>query len=167
MGRPPAECAKNGRANPVGISYLYTGTTPKCAIHEVRPHIGAYVSVVDMSIKDPASIYLVDLRFQPGAISPFEIDELEKFSQIIPFLKILDTKMSQPISPMKSDLDYLPIQYLCEFIKQQDVDGIVYKSAACHNPKDYNIVFFSDEYVERNSVKCYRVLENKVVFVNK
>ncbi len=164
MGKPPVELAKNGRANPIGISYLYTGTTPKCAIHEVRPHIGAYVSVVDLRIKDPASIYIVDLRFQPGTISPFEIDELEKFSQIIPFLKILDTKMSQPISPMKSDLDYLPIQYLCEYIKQQKVDGIVYKSAACHGVKDYNIVFFSDEHIERNSVKCYHVLKNRIEF---
>lgn len=166
MKKPPVHLAKSGRANPLGISYLYTGTTKECAIHEVRPPIGSYVSVVEMKINDPSNVYIVDLRFQSATLSPFEIDELELLSKRIPFFKLLDKKMSQAILPTRSELDYLPIQFLCEFIKQQDVDGIAYKSVACQN-EGYNIVFFSEDNVNFQSVKSYHIVRNTLSFEEK
>jgi hypothetical protein len=45
MGMPPKEKTKNGRANPVGIPYLYLASTIKTAISEVRPDITDFVTV--------------------------------------------------------------------------------------------------------------------------
>lgn len=162
MTRPPNTKAKSGRANPLGISYLYVSTTVSGAIHEVRPHIGAYVSVVEIHIKNPSAVYVVDLRFLDGTISPFGLDDLEAFSRERPLLKILDTEMSRAISPKRSELDYLPIQYLCESIKQQGADGIAYKSVACTNKDAYNLVFFLDNNIEYETVQCYYVSSNTI-----
>ncbi|MDC4227713.1 MAG: RES family NAD+ phosphorylase [Candidatus Manganitrophus sp.] len=50
MGRPPAELARNGRANPVGIPYLYVASTPETAIAETRPHPGDLISVAKFKV---------------------------------------------------------------------------------------------------------------------
>lgn len=162
MKKPPITKAKSGRANPLGISYLYVSTTVSGAIHEVRPHIGAYVSVVEIHIKNPSAFYIVDLRFLDGTISPFGLDDLEAFSRERPLLKILDSEMSRAISPKRSELDYLPIQYLCESIKQQGADGIAYKSVACLDKDTYNLVFFLDDHIEYKNVECHYVSSNTI-----
>ena len=45
MGAPPTNISKEGRLNPKGISYLYLSSGYKTAISEVRPRVGAPVSV--------------------------------------------------------------------------------------------------------------------------
>src|SRR5258706_9457584 len=48
MGAPPDLKARGGRANPNGISYLYAADEEATAIAEVRPYLGAKVSVAKM-----------------------------------------------------------------------------------------------------------------------
>ena len=163
MYNPPPEKAQNGRANPRGISYLYTATTLDGALHEVRPHIGAIVSVVELELKELSLSNIIDLRFLPGMISPFDIsDDLEAFSREIPFWKILDAEMSRAIAPHNTDIDYLPIQYLCEYIKIQGFSGIAYKSVANPTPDNFNIVFFSNQNISFNKIKRYRIDGNRL-----
>lgn len=158
MYNPPPEKAQNGRANPRGISYLYTATTPEGALHEVRPHIGAVVSVVDLELKDKSLTNIIDLRFLPGMISPFDMsDHLEEFSKEIPFWRILDAEMSRAIAPHNTDIDYLPIQYLCEYVKLQGFSGIAYKSVVSPNDDNFNVVFFSNQNMSFNEIKRYQI----------
>ena len=49
MKKPPATMALNGRANPLGIPYLYAASTIETAIAEVRGHKGESVTVLEFN----------------------------------------------------------------------------------------------------------------------
>lgn len=49
MGAPPREATRPGRLNPTGIPYLYLSSDKETAIAEVRPWMGANVTVASFS----------------------------------------------------------------------------------------------------------------------
>ncbi|WP_082926423.1 RES family NAD+ phosphorylase [Cupriavidus sp. D384] len=131
MGAPPSRVASHGRANPPGIPYLYVGSSPATAIAEIRPHTGEYVSVADFSI-DPARLRLVDLRAPKERISPFEIGDEDRIGALrsdIAFLERLGDELTRPVVPQGAAVEYVPSQYLCEFIKKAGWNGVVYRSS--------------------------------------
>jgi hypothetical protein len=73
LGSPPAKIAGHGRANPIGIPYLYVASERSTAIAEVRPHTGETVWVLDFTVPVD-QLQIVDLRNPRGTISPFEYD---------------------------------------------------------------------------------------------
>lgn len=149
MGPPPREKTKNGRANPVGIPYLYVASDINTAIHESRPFINETVTIGKFKLIDAISI--VDLR----SISPFKFSGHEDIDELIPkikYLRRLGLDLSKPISPKDADLDYLPTQYLCEFIKKQGWDGVAYNSGISDG---YNLAIFSVEKLKCNRTSFY------------
>ena len=127
LGRPPAEFATAGRANPVGISYLYMASNEYTAISEVRPTVTDRVSVGTFIAKD--EVRLVDL-LRPGIKSPFDPDiDLELTVKHLGYMRLLGDEISKPVNPRTSNLDYLQSQYLCEFIKTCGYDGVLFKSS--------------------------------------
>lgn len=137
IGMPPADKSKSGRANPVGIPYFYLASTSVTAIAEVRPSVTDVVSVGCFRIKKPLKI--VDLADFPE-ISPFRFgDEIGKITLYLGFLKILSEEISKPINPRKAELEYIPLQYLCEFIKTLGYDGLGFKSSIGDG---YNLLTF-------------------------
>ena len=61
------------------------------------------------------------------------------------FLRILGSEISKPLRPKGADLDYIPLQYLCEFIKNGKYDGVAYASSVSNG---YNLAIFSDNKLE-------------------
>jgi len=53
------------------------------------------------------------------------------------------------------NLDYLPTQYLCEFIKSLGFDGVEYRSAMAEG--GYNLAVFNDKNLECVTAKHYQV----------
>ena len=129
MGAPPKNIASSGRANPVGITCLYVASTVKTALSEVRPHKGDLVSIADFSVIE--RLNLVDLRDPRKSILPFIYSETELriIYSGLNLLEILGHELTKPISQHKAELEYLSSQYLCEFIKSQGYDGVLYKSS--------------------------------------
>lgn len=156
MGKPPKKVATGGRANPIGISYLYVASDKETAIAEIRPHKGDYVSVVKMSM--PEDLNLVDLRSPKNSLSPFaymdDDNMLKKLFQNIELLQKLSEELSKPILPREAHLEYLPSQYLAELIKDSGFDGIIYKSSVGNGD---NIALFDDQSIEFKNVKLYEV----------
>jgi hypothetical protein len=154
MGSPPAVQAKNGRANPVGIPYLYAASTPETAIAETRPHPGDLLSVAQFKVTAP--LRLLNLLHPRKTISPFEIDEseLSALRHDLAFLCHLESELSKPILPRVADLEYLPTQYLCEFIKNCGYDGVVFKSSISSGA---NIALFDDSKVRAETCTQYEV----------
>jgi len=154
MGRPPAQQTKNGRANPVGIPYLYAASTPETAIAETRPHPGDRLSVARFSVKEP--LRLLNLQHPRTTISPFEFYEsdLSSLRHDLAFLAHLEGELSKPILPRVADLEYLPTQYLCEFIKNCGYDGVVFKSSISEGA---NVALFDDEKVCAEELRLYEV----------
>ncbi|MBT3144180.1 RES family NAD+ phosphorylase [Neptunomonas phycophila] len=129
MGAPPKKRSSNGRANPAGIPYLYLGSLPKTAVAEVRPHTGEVACVATFDIPE---IKAVDLRNPRELVSPFILEDAKQISQLradLPFLERLGEELTRPVQPSGAAIDYIPSQYLCEFIKKKGFDGVVYRSS--------------------------------------
>ena len=154
MGSPPAHLSKNGRANPVGIPYLYAATTPETAIAETRPHPGDLLSVARFKVL--GSLRLLNLQHPRKTISPFDVDETElaTLRHDLAFLSHLEGELSKPILPRVADLEYLPTQYLCEFIKNCGYDGVVFRSSISSGA---NITLFNNTKVEPELLLQYEV----------
>jgi hypothetical protein len=145
----------NGRANPVGIPYLYVASTAKTAIAEVRGHKGEKVSVLEFEIRNDLNLF--DLRHPRETISPFEqIDDLEFLYKYMPYLELLEHELSKPVVPKKANLEYLASQYLCELIKQMNYHGIIYKSSI---DAGNNYVIFNDNRLKAGNIKEYSITE--------
>ena len=157
MKKPPAKNVLNGRANPLGISYLYVASTADTAIAETRGHKGELVTVLEFKIKRNMEFF--DLRDPKNTISPFErIDNIEFIYKHMPYLTLLGNELSKPVVPRRANLEYLSSQYLCEMIKQIGYHGIIYKSSIADGN---NYVIFSDNRLSLGHMSQYRITEMK------
>ncbi len=129
MWEPPAHIVTAGRANPFGIAYLYAASTEKTALSEVRPHKGESFTVADFHLA--GSLKLIDLRNPRDTVSPFRYsdEELQNIYVGLELLVKLGDELTKPVSQDKATLEYLSSQYLCEFIKSQGYEGVIYRSS--------------------------------------
>lgn len=155
MGAPPAHLAMPGRANPVGIAYLYLASDHQTAIAEVRPHAGNVVCVAE--VRTSGSLKIADLRKPRKAISPFAVEiarDVALLRNDIPFLDELGAELTRPVLPRSAPVDYLPTQYLCEFIKDCGFDGVMYGSSVGDG---VNVAIFDCGRAKVHSVEQYAV----------
>jgi len=130
MGAPPKRLASQGRANPAGIPYLYLASTPETAVSEIRPHTGEYASVANFLV--PKELKLVDLRNPRSTVSPFLLSDENEVALLrgdIEFLVHLGNELTRPVLPHAAAIDYIPSQYICEFIKRYGYHGVMYESS--------------------------------------
>jgi hypothetical protein len=154
MGAPPKRLASHGRANPAGIPYLYLGSKPETAAAEIRPHTGEVACVAEFTIPE---IRAVDLRGPRKLVSPFILSDASEIGQLradLPFLERLGDELTRPVLPQGAAIDYIPSQYLCEFIKKSGFDGVVYRSSVSDG---INLALFDPEKAEGGAVMLYNV----------
>lgn len=161
MGKPPAVLTGNGRANPVGIPCLYAASDTNTAIAEIRPHKGEQVCVAEFEVD--GEINLADLRYPRKTISPFLLTEeqIKLLRRYMEYLCRLSEELTLPVLPRTAHLEYLPSQYLCEFIKDCDFDGVIYRSAM---DAGVNYAIFNDEKVKGVDVHQYYIDAISVVY---
>ncbi|QCG89188.1 RES family NAD+ phosphorylase [Azospirillum sp. TSH100] len=160
MGAPPNRLASHGRANPAGIPYLYLGSKPETAAAEVRPHTGEVACVADFTIPE---ILAVDLREPRKLVSPFILEDASAIGQLradLPFLERLGEELTRPVLPSGAAIDYIPSQYLCEFIKKIGFDGVVYRSSVSDG---INLALFDPNKATGGNVTVYNVSKVSVV----
>ena len=157
MGSPPNHLAKSGRANPVGISYLYIANDLTTTLFETRAALHDYISVGEFRLKE--DILIIDLK-EIGNQDPFDLAQnelLEDYLAYLPFLKRLGYELSKPIRRQDSELDYLPTQYLTEFIKSIKSNGVAYGSSL--NKVGQNLAIFDPEKFECIKVNVYEIMD--------
>lgn len=163
MGAPPARKATHGRANPAGIPYLYLGSQPPTAIAEVRPHTGEVACVADFTVPPPLNA--VDLRNPRGLVSPFLLADARAIGQLradIAFLERLGDELTRPVLPSGAAIDYIPSQYLCEFIKKVGYDGVVYRSSVSEG---INLALFDAAKAAPGAVTLHKITKVSVEVV--
>jgi RES domain len=131
--KPLIDRATEGRANPKGIPCLYLSTTENAAMSEVRPWIGAYVSVgqfktvraltiVDCSLLHDQYFNLAFLRRTFGEpVPPDKVDEI--------VWAAIDQAFARPTTKADDTAEYAATQILAELFKSEGYDGAAYKSA--------------------------------------
>lgn len=161
MLAPPKHLASHGRANPAGIPYLYLASTALTAVSEVRPHTGELASIAELDIPD--NLTIADLRHPRKTVSPFILsdeDELSLLRGDIEFLEKLGEELTRPVLPRSAAFDYIPSQYLCEYVKVSGFDGVMYRSSvgdgvnvALFNPTLARVVRVYSQEVRRVTVE--------------
>lgn len=138
MGPPPLGKRTAGRANPRGISVLYLANDISTTIFESRARIYDYITIGTFELED--EIKVVSLR-SLDKISPFLVADITEYAINKKSLSKVSYEISKPLRRHDSELDYLPTQYLTEYIKSKGYDGIEYNSTMrCGG---YNLAIFN------------------------
>lgn len=156
MGKPPINQSQHGRANPKGIPYLYLSSDSNTAIAEIKPFSGDKITVAEFLVK--GQIRTIDLR-NPRIDDPFRFGEnLEFMLTYLKFISRLGAELSKTVSPKEAELEYVPLQYLCELIKNMGSDGVLYRSSVAEG---YNVAIFND-----SKLQCIKTTLHQVGKVN-
>lgn len=140
LRKPPSKIATPGRANPEGISYFYVANEEDTTIYEIGASIRDFVCIGEFELAE--DITIVALRKVRNA-SPFiENMNLEEYIINKDILQQFDKALSTPLRSFDSIREYLPTQYLCEYIKSLGIEGVEYASAMHDGGTNY--AFFDE-----------------------
>lgn len=155
MGPPSREKAIAGRANPMGIPYLYLSLNLETTLYEIRASFLDEISVGVFRPKQHIELKLIDFTENISAFSgsPFNLRDIAK-SKLLK--RAISSDLAKPIRRYDSELEYIPTQFICEYIKYlYDIDGIIFNSSLHIGGK--NLVLFNTEKVE-----CIRVVKHQI-----
>jgi hypothetical protein len=153
MGAPPRERRSAGRINPEGIGVLYLSSDDKTVLNEVRANAFDYVTIG--KFKSLSNIKVVNLSGISDT-SPFLYQgELEKYAANRKVFQEIAIEISKPLRRSDSPIEYLPTQYIAEFIKGQGYDGVEYASTLKEG--GYNVAIFDERLLECVSVNTVEV----------
>ena len=127
---------------------------------EVRPRLGANVSVATIVVDEEIRLLDFTLKNIPKSMSKVKVN----------FFADLSILFSKPVTSDDDILDYIPTQYIAEYAKHLGYDGIAFRSSltpelkeqeiSAHSELDrYNVVIF-------NYHKCKAVHSNVVNVTN-
>ena len=161
MGAPEPHQASEGRANSSGIRRLYLANDEETTIHEIRAGAFDYISIGCFELKE--DITVVDLKMI-DKISPI-IEALDAVQYLInkEHLNKINMEMGKALRRSDSPLDYVPTQYITDFIQaithngKKEYAGIEYQSTL--NPNGYNLAIFDPSLFDCISVETYQVTE--------
>jgi hypothetical protein len=148
--KPLPDRAREGRANPKGIAYLYLATRRETAMAEVRPWIGSYVSVGQFEIL--RELRLVNCTEESERMLHFGDPPPERWDEEV--WQDVDDAFSRPVVSTDEAPDYVPTQILAEFFKVNGFDGVAYRSSL---GQGHNIVLFDPNNAELEACGLYHV----------
>lgn len=155
MSSPPAKYASAGRANPIGIPYLYLSDNVETVLYEVRASYLDEISVAEFTKNEeyPNEIIISDFTEIPTLYHTKEVNKKIKSTLL---KQLISRDLSKPMRRYDSELDYIPTQFICEFIKIfTNVQGIKFRSSL-HNTGS-NLVLFNQETMKCRNVKKVQI----------
>lgn len=156
---PPKERSTAGRANPIGIPYLYLSDNAETILYEIRASYLDEISVATFSKNKniESKLIISDFTEKPSLYFPNAVNKRIK-SRLLK--KIISIDLSQPMRRYDSELDYIPTQFICEFIKvYTNVQGIKFKSSL---HEGNNLVIFDQNAMICKNVKKVRISKVKI-----
>ncbi|MAU14152.1 RES family NAD+ phosphorylase [Flagellimonas sp.] len=154
MYAPTRDLAKGGRANPLGIPYLYLCDNPKTVLYEVRASYLDELSIGTFQLKaETEFVNIVDFTEDTPLFQPEMVRETI-------MAKLLRERVSRDLSkPMRrydSEIEYIPTQYVCEFIRiYTGASGIRFASSL--HPSGKNVVIFNQDLMDCTRVDLHKV----------
>lgn len=152
---PPKDKATGGRANPIGIPFLYLSDNDKTVLYEIRASYLDEVSIGTFMLKEELTdeIIISDFTESITIFHPSRVSERIKSTLL---KQKISADLSKPMRRYDSELDYIPTQFICEFIKvYTGVQGIKFRSSL--HTTGNNIVIFNQEIM-----RCIEVVKAKI-----
>lgn len=84
-------------------------------------------------------------------------DQISNYITHQKYLARLEKELSRPIRRFDKELDYLPSQYLCEYVKSLGYDAIEYGSP--FKTDGINLAVFNDSKLEAKTAEVYEITE--------
>jgi hypothetical protein len=159
LGAPPANLARAGRVNPLGIPFLYLANDVDTAIAEVRPWVNQEVSLA--LFETVRKLVLIDLSNDVWDLN----DVVKYFDDCNPPEDAIERRtwgtmnsaFSFPVQAGDDQNDYAPTQYIAEVFRRAGFDGLIFKSSLTEVGR--NVVLFD--------VTAAKVIAAKVVSLTK
>ena len=160
MGCPPKDVASAGRANPIGIPYLYLSDSAKTTYFEVR---AVYLDQLSVgTFRTERELKLVDFMYNISLYWAYN-DGSTSLKEIVIKKKIIDAiseDLSKPLRRYDSELEYVPTQFICEYCKcVVGADGITFESSLHKGGRNY--VLFDE-----SAAKCTRVDSHEITRID-
>lgn len=154
MKSPLKKNANAGRANPQGIPFLYLSKDIATTLFETRATFLDYISVGHFKIADDCELNIVDFTTKQSTFN--HIDDMQMFVTSQLLRKEISEDLSKPLRRYDSELEYIPTQFICEFIRYiSKADGIQFKSSLRRD--GLNIVLFNQENISCTKVELYQI----------
>ncbi|PQP90939.1 RES domain-containing protein [Paenibacillus sp. AR247] len=153
MGAPPKERATAGRANSEGISHLYLASDTATAVSEIRPSKSDSIYVGKFPLT--TSIKVIDFRLLKN-LDVFIFPDPVRYAINLETFNKMNNAISKPVRSGDSKLDYLPTQFIVDFIKSlNEIDGAGYEGIIFESTlstSGYNLMLFNPTIVN-----CVRI----------
>lgn len=162
---PLEDSAKEGRANPKGIPYLYMATKIETAISEVRSWPGEDISVG--TFKNTRDLKMIDFTSDKrcGPVVNFDTYEILSENDIESLWGELNEAFSRPVSSNDNTAEYALTQLVAECVKKAGYDGLIYNSGYSDEEiNGKNIVIFDKSSLIPIDVGVYHVDRIKMHF---
>ena len=156
--KPRSDRATEGRANAKGIPTLYLSTNKETALAEVRPWIGAYISVAQMKVC--RDLRIVNCTLGHDGVKLFlslEEPTAEKKEKSV--WAQLDKAFSEPVTPSDDVADYVSTQIISELFGVNGYDGIAYRSSL---GEGHNLAIFDVNAAD--PINCFLYKLNSINF---
>jgi len=135
---PLRDQASDGRVNSRGIPCLYMATNDVTAVSEVRPAIGAYVTIATMKCLRELKLIDCSVLVEKQFIYFKEPERAEMEKAV---WSDIDRAFSAPVDRSDDAAEYAPTQILAELFRSLGYDGVAYKSA--FGEDGYNVAIFN------------------------
>ncbi len=158
--KPLVDSAVEGRANSKGIPCLYVATNTETAMAEVRPWLGAILSVGKLTVV--RNLKILDFSVEHGQTNfKFFFEEPTPEKIIKSVWSDIDNAFSEPTTSTDMKSEYAATQIISEFIKSKGYDGIAYKSSLADG---HNICLFDLDSADVVSCSIYETTGIKFNF---
>ncbi len=152
MKMPPRDRTKPGRVSAESIPCFYLASDVETSICEVRA--GAHDVVNVATFVNSSILNVVDFRYL-DKMSPFEVNDILVFYINKPVFLSIKKEIEKPLRSTENTVDYVPIQFLCDYIRSLNYDGVIYGSTM--NENGFNISLFSDNDFVCKSINSYKI----------
>lgn len=149
---PLRDQASDGRVNSRGIPCLYMATNDVTAVSEVRPAIGAYVTIATMKCLRELKLIDCSVLVKKQFIYFKEPERVEMEEAV---WSDIDRAFSAPVDRSDDAAEYAPTQILAELFRSLGYDGVAYKSA--FGEDGYNVAIFNIDDFEVGRCGLFKV----------
>lgn len=158
MGCPSPLHSCGGRANPNGIPYLYLCKELETTLYETRASYLDRISIGKFRIDESRPLKIIDFKDDQSPLN--FMDDMINQTKGKLLRRSISKDLSKPMRRFDPELEYIPTQFICEFIKYYcHADGIQFASSVYN--EGTNIVLFN-----ANDASCFEVIVHQIDHLN-